>query len=82
MNGAAVIAQSLKTQGVEYVFGIVGIPVVELALALQDADIQFIGMRNEQAVSRLHGSCWDCHEEMYSCSLKLIVDSRPTINCR
>ncbi len=51
LEGAAVIAESLKTQGVEYVFGIVGIPVVELALAFQDAGIQFIGMRNEQSVS-------------------------------
>jgi len=50
VEGAAVIAQSLKDQGVEYVFGIVGIPVVELALAMQDSGIQFIGMRNEQAV--------------------------------
>ncbi len=51
VEGSAVIAQSLKTQGVEFVFGIVGIPIVELALAFQDAGIQFIGMRNEQAVS-------------------------------
>lgn len=53
-EGAVVIAQSLKTQGVEFVFGIVGIPVMELALAFQDAGIQFIGMRNEQAVSKLN----------------------------
>ncbi|XP_064396701.1 2-hydroxyacyl-CoA lyase 1-like isoform X1 [Halichondria panicea] len=51
VEGSAVIAQSLKTQGVEFVFGIVGIPIVELALAFQDAGIQFIGMRNEQAAS-------------------------------
>ena len=50
VDGATVIANGLKSQGVDYVFGIVGIPVVELALALQDAGIQFIGMRNEQAV--------------------------------
>ena len=51
ISGATVIAQSLKHQGVQDVFGIVGIPVVELALALQDVGIRFIGMRNEQAVS-------------------------------
>ena len=49
--GSTVIAQSLRNQGVQYVFGIVGIPVVELALAMQDVGIHFIGMRNEQAVS-------------------------------
>lgn len=36
-------------QGIEYVFGIVGYPVIELGMAIQMADIHFIGMRNEQA---------------------------------
>ena len=38
-------------QGVEYMFGIVGIPVIEVAMAAQAAGIKYIGMRNEQAVS-------------------------------
>lgn len=38
-------------QGVEYMFGIVGVPVVEIATAAQEAGIKFIAMRNEQAVS-------------------------------
>ena len=50
-DGASVLARALKEQGVEIVFGVVGIPIVEVALALQDAGIQFIGTRNEQAVS-------------------------------
>lgn len=36
-------------QGVEYVFGIVGIPIVELSMALQAAGLKYIGMRNEQS---------------------------------
>ena len=32
-------------------FGIVGIPVIEIAMAAQAAGIKYIGMRNEQAVS-------------------------------
>ena len=36
-------------QGVEYVFGIVGIPVIETALAFQMAGLKYVGMRNEQA---------------------------------
>lgn len=36
-------------QGVEYAFGIVGIPVIETSLALQAAGIKYVGMRNEQA---------------------------------
>ena len=32
-------------------FGIVGIPVIEVAMAAQAVGIKYIGMRNEQAVS-------------------------------
>lgn len=37
-------------KGIQYCFGIVGIPVIEIATALQDEGIKYIGMRNEQAV--------------------------------
>ena len=50
-NGATLIARSLKQQGVDYMFGIVGFPVVPIAMAAQKAGITFIGMRNEQAAS-------------------------------
>lgn len=49
VSGAKVIAQALKTQNVEYMFGVVGIPVTEIALAAQELGIRYIGMRNEQA---------------------------------
>lgn len=39
-------------QGVEYMFGIVGIPVIEVAYAAQAHGIKYIGMRNEQAVCK------------------------------
>ncbi len=51
IDGATLMAQSLKQQGVDYMFGIVGFPVVEVAFAAQKAGITFIGMRNEQAAS-------------------------------
>ena len=51
VNGAALMAQSLKSQGVDYMFGIVGFPVHAVASEAQQAGIQFIGMRNEQAAS-------------------------------
>lgn len=51
VDGAWVIAESLRRQGVQYMFGVVGIPIVELAMAMQDVGVRFIGMRNEQAVS-------------------------------
>ena len=50
-NGASLIARSLKQQGVDYMFGIVGFPVVPIAIAAQREGITFIGMRNEQAAS-------------------------------
>ncbi|XP_039098129.1 2-hydroxyacyl-CoA lyase 1 isoform X1 [Hyaena hyaena] len=49
VSGAEVIAQALKTQHVEYMFGIVGIPVTEIAIAAQKMGIRYVGMRNEQA---------------------------------
>ncbi|CAH0589065.1 unnamed protein product [Chrysodeixis includens] len=49
IDGNTILAESLKKQGVEYVFGIVGIPVIETALAFQMAGLKYVGMRNEQA---------------------------------
>uniref|UniRef100_A0A182J1B2 2-hydroxyacyl-CoA lyase n=1 Tax=Anopheles atroparvus TaxID=41427 RepID=A0A182J1B2_ANOAO len=49
MDGNAVLAKALREQGVEYVFGIVGIPVVELSMAMQAEGLKYIGMRNEQS---------------------------------
>ncbi|XP_068611683.1 2-hydroxyacyl-CoA lyase 1 [Brachionichthys hirsutus] len=49
LTGAQLIAESLKTQKVEYMFGIVGVPVIEVAMAAQAAGIKYVGMRNEQA---------------------------------
>ena len=50
LNGASLLASALKSQGVEYMFGVVGIPVIEIAGAAQVEGIKYIGMRNEQAV--------------------------------
>ncbi|CAG9564743.1 unnamed protein product [Danaus chrysippus] len=49
IDGNNILAESLKRQGIEYVFGIVGIPVIETSLAFQAAGLKYIGMRNEQA---------------------------------
>ena len=51
LSGATHLACASKTQGVEYMFEVVGIPVVEVAQAAQAEGIKYIGMRNEQAVS-------------------------------
>uniref|UniRef100_A0A8D3E8T5 2-hydroxyacyl-CoA lyase 1 n=2 Tax=Scophthalmus maximus TaxID=52904 RepID=A0A8D3E8T5_SCOMX len=52
VTGAQLIAESLKAQKVEYMFGIVGVPVIEVAMAAQAAGIRYVGMRNEQAVTK------------------------------
>ncbi|KAF3827120.1 hypothetical protein GH733_002606 [Mirounga leonina] len=41
VSGAEVIAQALKTQDVAYMFGIVGIPVTEIAVAAQKLGITY-----------------------------------------
>ncbi len=51
ITGATLMARSLKQQGVDFMFGIVGFPVVPIAIAAQREGITFIGMRNEQAAS-------------------------------
>jgi len=51
VTGAMLMAQNLKKQGVDYMFGIVGFPVQPIAAAAQEVGIKYIGMRNEQAAS-------------------------------
>ena len=51
LDGGTVLVRSLREHGIEYMFGIVGIPVVEVAYAAQIAGIKYIGMRNEQSAS-------------------------------
>jgi len=51
IDGATILVRALKQQGVEYMFGIVGVPVIEVGLAAQAEGIKFISMRNEQAAS-------------------------------
>ncbi|KAL1139909.1 hypothetical protein AAG570_006886 [Ranatra chinensis] len=49
VDGNFLLAQCLKDQGVEYVFGIVGFPVIELGIAMQQVGLHYVGMRNEQS---------------------------------
>jgi len=51
IDGATLMARSLKQQGVDYMFGIVGFPVQPIAAAAQEVGIAYYGMRNEQAAS-------------------------------
>lgn len=51
LDGGSILVQSLREHGIEYMFGIVGIPVVEVAYVAQSIGIKYVGMRNEQAAS-------------------------------
>ncbi|XP_029048831.1 2-hydroxyacyl-CoA lyase 1 [Osmia bicornis bicornis] len=48
-SGNQITAEALKAQGIEYVFGIIGHPVIELSMTIQALGIQYLGFRNEQA---------------------------------
>lgn len=50
-TGAFVIARTLKSLGVKVIFGIVGVPVSDIAEQALSIGIRFIGFRNEQAAS-------------------------------
>src|ERR1700716_4693271 len=49
VDGATLIARSLKQQGIDHLFGVVGFPVGPIAVAAQKEGVAYIGMRNEQA---------------------------------
>lgn len=51
VDGAMLMAKSLKQQGVDFMFGIVGFPVQPIAAAAQKVGINYFGMRNEQSAS-------------------------------
>ncbi|PGH12737.1 hypothetical protein AJ79_04098 [Helicocarpus griseus UAMH5409] len=51
LTGAQIVAHSLRDLGVSVIFGIVGIPVVEIAEEAINLGIRFIAFRNEQAAS-------------------------------
>ena len=55
IDGASVLCQSLYKQGVRHMFGIVGIPVVEIGIHAQLNKIEFFGFRNEQSASYAAG---------------------------
>lgn len=50
-TGAYVIAKTLQELGVTVLFGVVGVPVTEIAEHAINLGIRYIGCRNEQAAS-------------------------------
>lgn len=56
VDGNTLIAETLKQQGIESLFGIVGYPVYGVATAAQRAGLRYYGFRNEQAASYAAGA--------------------------
>ena len=52
IDGATLIARSLKQQGIDHLFGVVGFPVTPIAVAAQKEAVAYIGMR-QRAVSAI-----------------------------
>src|SRR5216684_448816 len=49
IDGARLVARCLKQQGIDELFGVVGIPVTGIAAAAPSEGIRYIGTRHEQA---------------------------------
>ncbi|MEM1246982.1 MAG: oxalyl-CoA decarboxylase [Acidobacteriota bacterium] len=54
-SGSELVAQSLRSQNVDHLFGVVGFPVFGIAAAAQKLGISYLGFRNEQAASYAAG---------------------------
>ena len=48
-DGMHIVTDALKLNGVDTVYGVVGIPVTDLARHMQEVGIRFIGFRHEQS---------------------------------
>jgi 2-hydroxyacyl-CoA lyase 1 len=49
IDGATLVARCLKQQGINELFGVVGVPVTGIAVAAHGEGIRYVGMRHEQA---------------------------------
>src|SRR6476660_7938046 len=56
VDGATLIARSLKQQGIDHLFGVVGFPVTAIAAAAQKEGVAYLGMRNEQSAAYAAGA--------------------------
>lgn len=49
IDGARLVARCLKQQGIDELFGVVGVPITGIAAAAPSEGIRYVGMRHEQA---------------------------------
>lgn len=55
ITGQEVLAKALAEQGLTHCYGIIGIPVIDLGMILQQNEINYYGFRNEQQASYAAG---------------------------
>lgn len=55
MSAFSILANSLQAQEVKQVYGIIGIPIIELGIFMHSSGITFYGFRNEQQASYAAG---------------------------
>ena len=48
VTGMYILAKALKNIGIDVIYGLVGIPVTEVAYMAQKEGIRFVGFRHEQ----------------------------------
>src|SRR5258708_39288788 len=51
VDGASLIARTLKQQGIDDLYGIVGFPVTAIVAAEKKEGVAYLGMRNEQSAA-------------------------------
>ena len=51
IDGASLLCLCLQQQGIRAMFGVIGIPIVEVGIAAQRAHLKFVSCRNEQTAS-------------------------------
>lgn len=72
----------LSLQNVEYMFGIVGVPVIEVAMAAQAAGIRYVGMRNEQAVETIIHIYYYSTTLLFTCITHILLNNhRYIVTC-
>ena len=84
IDGARLVARCLKQQGIDELFGVVGVPVTGIAIAAPSEGIRYVGMRHEQAAGYaaqaiLYRGLWpgndQCHFGAGECLGQLLADA-------
>ena len=75
IKGHQIIAKALKTQGVENMYGVVGIPVVVTAYSAQRVGINYVVMRHEMPATYRRPAVRRISDAHYRLGLAAVRDS-------